>query len=100
MYSLQALWTQARENLKVITIICANKTYAILKVEMAKQRISPSSGPAARALTELGKPALNWVALAAGMGVHATRVSTSEELKREFLAALERQGPSLIEAEL
>ena len=41
MYSIQALWTQAREKLDVVNIICANRTYAILKVEMAKQRITP-----------------------------------------------------------
>ena len=41
MYSLQALWTQAREKLNVLTVVCANRTYAILKVEMAKQRITP-----------------------------------------------------------
>lgn len=99
MYSLQALWTQAREGLAVITIICANHTYAILKVEMAKQRISPASGKAARALTELGKPRIDWVALAGGMGVVASRASTAEKFGEQLRAALKKKdGPSLIEA--
>jgi acetolactate synthase-1/2/3 large subunit len=99
MYSLQALWTQAREGLNVITIICANHTYAILKVEMAKQRITPASGKAARALTELGQPRIDWVALAGGMGVVASRVKTAQEFEEQLKVALKKKdGPSLIEA--
>jgi acetolactate synthase I/II/III large subunit len=98
MYSLQALWTQAREKLRVITVICANRSYAILKVEMAKQKISPSNGPAARALTELGTPPIDWVALAAGMGVAGVRVETCEQLADAFVSGLECDGPMLIEA--
>jgi len=64
MYSLQALWTQAREGLDVLTIVCANHTYAILKVEMAKQRIAPSNGKNAKALTEIGNPPIDWINLA------------------------------------
>ncbi len=64
MYSIQALWTQARERLHVVTIICANRTYAILKVELTKQKIVPSNGQACRALTDIGDPVINWVALA------------------------------------
>jgi len=100
LYSAQALWTQARETLNVTTIICANKTYAILKVEMAKQRISPSNGPAAKALTDISNPPIDWVMLAQGMGVAATRADTCEQLAEQLAAALDRPGPSLIEAAL
>lgn len=98
MYSLQALWTQSRENLKVITVICANSSYAILKLEMAKQRITPSNGPSAQNLTNIGKPRINWVSLAEGMGVRAESCSTCEEMIEAFRKALDYPGPSLIEA--
>ena len=98
MYSVQALWTQARENLKVITIICANRSYQILKVELAKQQIVPSNGPCARALTDIGKPDLNWTEIGEGMGVPSTRATTAEELAEQLRAALGREGPALIEA--
>ena len=98
MYSVQALWTQARENLNVITIICANRTYQILKVELAKQQIVPSNGPCARALTDIGKPELNWTEIGEGMGVPSTRARTAEELAEQLQAAIARDGPSLIEA--
>jgi acetolactate synthase-1/2/3 large subunit len=100
MYSAQALWTQAREGLKVITVICANRTYAILKVEMAKQRITPSNGPASKALTDISNPPIDWVKLAQSMGVSAARADTCEQLAEQFAAALDRPGPSLIEAAL
>ncbi|KAL4444371.1 hypothetical protein ABPG75_012108 [Micractinium tetrahymenae] len=100
MYSLQGLWSQAREGLRVVTIVCANRAYSILKVEMARERITPSNGKAARALTEIGSPAIDWVSLAQGMGVPASRAATCEELAAALQAALKRQGPSLIEAAL
>ncbi|KAL4420103.1 hypothetical protein ABPG77_000584 [Micractinium sp. CCAP 211/92] len=100
MYSLQGLWSQAREGLHVVTVVCANRSYSILKVEMARERINPSNGKAARALTDLGSPAIDWVSLAQGMGVPACRAATCEELAAALRAALERQGPSLIEAVL
>ncbi|PSC72378.1 acetolactate synthase large subunit [Micractinium conductrix] len=100
MYSLQGLWSQAREGARVITIICSNRSYAILKVEMARERITPSTGKAARALTELGTPPIDWVSLAQGMGVPGSRAATCEELAAALTAALARQGPSLIEAAL
>lgn len=100
MYSLQGLWSQAREGLRVVTVICANRAYSILKVEMARERIAPSNGKAAKALTEIGSPAIHWVSLAQGMGVPASRAATCEELAAALRAALVRQGPSLIEAVL
>lgn len=98
LYSVQGLWTQAREGLKVITIICANRNYAILKLEMAKQRISPSNGPAAKTLTDLGSPPVDWQKLSEGFGVPGSKVDTCASMVEAFTKALERNGPSLIEA--
>lgn len=67
---------------------------------MAKQKIMPANGPAAKALTELGRPAVDWVALAQGFGVAASRATTCEELGGHLAAALARPGPSLIEVVL
>ena len=101
MYSIQALWTQARENLRVVTVVCANRTYAILKVEMAKQRITPSNGPAAKSLTDISNPVIDWVKLAQSMGVAASKADTCEQLAAQLAAALDQhQGPHLIEASL
>ncbi|KAF5833363.1 thiamine diphosphate-binding protein [Dunaliella salina] len=99
MYGLQALWTQARERTKVITVICANSTYAILKVECMRQRLPPA-GPATRALTDLGQPALDWCALAQGMGVPSSKASTVQELASAMERGLKEAGPFLIEASL
>lgn len=98
MYSVQALWTQAREGLNVITIICANRSYQILKVELAKQQITPSNGPCARALTDIGAPVIDWVSLAQGLGVPSSRARTVEEFEIQMQSALQNKGPVLIEA--
>ncbi|GIL62820.1 hypothetical protein Vafri_16971 [Volvox africanus] len=99
MYSLQALWSQAREQLPITTIICANSSYAILRVEAARQRL-PGMGPATRSLTDLTGPRLDWVSLAAGMGVPSCRVDTVEGFAMELEAALRLPGPFLIQADL
>ncbi len=99
LYTLQALWTQAREQLDVVTLICANRSYRILQVELARAGIA-EPGAKARALTDLSHPEIDWTALARGFGVPATRVQTTQELARALTAALARSGPSLIEAML
>ncbi|WIA19312.1 hypothetical protein OEZ85_003945 [Tetradesmus obliquus] len=96
MYTLQALWTQAREQLKVLTIICANNTYAILKVEAMRQRTPGTSS----GMTSLSGPAIDWVALATGMGVAAGRTETAEQLAALINQGLEQAGPFLIHAAL
>jgi acetolactate synthase-1/2/3 large subunit len=102
MYSLQALWSQKREECDVVTVICANQRYAILKLELALQRVAAagaaSAGAASRSLTDIASPAIDWVALAQGMGVPGVRCSTAGELADALAAALQRSGPSLIEA--
>jgi acetolactate synthase-1/2/3 large subunit len=97
MYTLQSLWTQARESLDVVTVICANRSYRILQVELARAGVA-EPGPQARALTELTHPELDWVALARGQGVPARRAETAEELVEALQRALAEPGPALIEA--
>jgi acetolactate synthase-1/2/3 large subunit len=97
MYTLQALWTMAREQLDIVTIICANRSYRILQVELARAGIT-APGPAARALADLARPELDWTALAAGLGVPAVRVDCADALVKELSRALATPGPTLVEA--
>ena len=99
MYTVQGLWTQARENLDVTTIIFSNRTYAILHAEMRNVGVKNVGRNATRML-DLEGPALDWVALARGMGVEAALATTCEEFMNLFDAALKRRGPFLIEARL
>jgi acetolactate synthase I/II/III large subunit len=95
MYSLQALWTQAREKLDVVNVVFANRRYAILQGEFAAVGAQP--GPASRELFDLARPALDWVKLAGGMGVEAVRTETLEGFADAFKSACARRGPFLIE---
>ncbi len=97
MYTVQALWTQAREQLDVTTVILANREYAILKHEMKNVGVG-ELGPKAQAMLELNHPELNWVALAQGMGVPAKRVTTADEFVQAFAESIASEGPYLIEA--
>jgi acetolactate synthase-1/2/3 large subunit len=99
MYTLQALWTMARESLRITTVIFANRAYAILKHEYANAGVGP---PGRRALDmlEIGHPDLDWVSLAGGMGVPAARVTTLEGFATQLRAGLESQGPNLVEVVL
>ena len=96
MYTLQALWTQAREGLGVTTLICSNRGYNILKVEMARAGYTPPS-EVVSALTDLDNPPLDWVKLSRGMGVPAVSVESAEDLAKELAQALKEPGPHLIE---
>ena len=97
MYSLQALWTQARESLDVTTVVLANRKYRILNIEY--QRVGAGApGARARSMMDIGNPDLDWVNLANGMGVPACRVTTTDELNRQLAAYLAEPGPKLIEA--
>jgi acetolactate synthase-1/2/3 large subunit len=95
MYSLQALWTQAREKLDVVNIVFANRVYKILFGELRSTGAEP--GRASNTLFDLGRPDLDWVGLARGMGVEAARVETLEGFADTFRAACGRRGPFLIE---
>ena len=95
MYSLQSLWTQARERLDVVNVVFANRRYAILQGELAAVGAQP--GPASRELFDLARPEIRWTKLAEGMGVEAKRVDTREGFADVFRAACSRRGPFLIE---
>ncbi len=102
MYTLQALWTQAREQLNVTTIVYANRAYGILQYELRNvgAQSGDQIGEVARNMMALDNPELNFVQLATGMGVPASRVHTVNELDRALCAALAADGPVLIEAVL
>ena len=99
MYTITALWTYARERLDVTTVICDNRAYAILDGEL--ERVGAAgTGERARALLDLRRPDLDFVALATGMGVPATRATTAEELAEQLARALAEPGPHLVDAVL
>ncbi len=99
MYTLQALWTMAREGLNVTTVVFANRDYAVLKREFSYLGIG---NPGTRALDmfEIGRPDLDWVQLAKGMGVPGTRVTSLAEFAQALRKGLESEGPTLIEVPL
>lgn len=97
MYTLQSLWTQARENLDVTTIIVANRSYAILEYEFSRVEAA-GEGRAARELMDIGRPELDFAGLARSMGVPGTRVTEVPELVSALRGALSEPGPHLIEA--
>ncbi len=97
MYTVQALWTHAREALDIVTIIFANRSYAILHGELRGVGAG-EPGRNAKRMLDLEEPVLQWPKLAAGMGVEAARATTVEEFCKLLQAALSRRGPFLIEA--
>ena len=101
MYTISALWSHARENLDITTVVYANHAYDILRIEL--QRVGAQSGgrrpgPRAEALLDLTPPTLDFVKIAEGMGVPARRVTTAEGLADALRWALSEPGPHLIEA--
>ena len=99
MYTLQALWTQARENLTVTTLVFANRAYKILQVEFDGVGAG-KPGEKAMSMMTIDNPALDFVSLARGMGVPAHRVTTCEELITALSRRLSEQGPGVIEVML
>jgi acetolactate synthase-1/2/3 large subunit len=97
MFTLQALWTQAREQLDVLTIILANRSYAVLRFEIPRVGAQVQE-PLAKNLLDIDRPDIDWVQLAQGLGVEATRVSTAEAFDDALAAMLKQRGPKLIEA--
>lgn len=97
MYTLQALWSQAHEKTKVITVICSNRKYFTIELECLRAGYK-ALGKEAKSLMSLDQPTLDWVQLSRGMGVPAASVTTAEGFIKEFQAALNEPGPYLIEA--
>lgn len=99
MFTLQALWTQARERLDVVTIILANRSYAVLRAEIPRVGAHVEEALAG-SLLDIDRPDIDWVALARGLGVEAVRVTTAEGFDDVFAASMRERGPRLIEAVL
>jgi acetolactate synthase-1/2/3 large subunit len=99
MYTAQALWTMAREGLKVTTVIFANRVYGVLKREYSYLGVG-DPGPRARDLFEIGRPDIDWVHLAKGLGVPGIRVSSMDTFVRALKEGFEGEGPMLIEVGL
>jgi acetolactate synthase-1/2/3 large subunit len=99
MYTLQSLWTMARERLDVTIVILANRRYRILDIEMRRTGAG-TVGPRADEMIDLAHPEPDWIKLAEGLGVQAARAATADEFIREFGAAMREPGPRLIEAVL
>jgi acetolactate synthase-1/2/3 large subunit len=97
MYNLQSLWTHAREALDVTTVIFNNKSYAILNLELNRVGAEPP-GPRARDMLDLRRPDLDFVSLARGMGVNASRAETAEEFTEQLERAIAEPGPHVIDA--
>ncbi len=96
-YTIQCLWTQARERLNVTTVIYANRSYNILNVEYARLGVT-DVGAVAASLFDIGNPEINWVNLANGYGVPAAVANTAEELCALLEQSYLRPGPFLIQA--
>ncbi len=97
MYTVQALWTMARENLNITTVILNNSSYAILNIELARVGVT-NPGPKALSMLDLTNPVIDWVKISEGQGVPAVRAETTEEFHAALKAALAHKGPRLIEA--
>ena len=98
-YTLQALWSMARERLDVTTVIYANRSYAILNIELQRVGIG-QVGARALSMLDLHDPEMNWMQIATGLGVEASRATSCEEFTAQYTSAMARKGPRLIEAVL
>ncbi len=99
MYTLQALWTMARQALNVTTVVFANRDYAVLKREFSYLGVG-NPGPQAREMFEIDRPDLDWVLMAKGMGVPGTQVASLDDFVEALRAGLGGEGPTLIEVPL
>ena len=99
MYTIQSLWTMAREHLDVTVVIFNNSKYSVLEMEFARTGARGGKpGPNAASVLDIGGPDMDFVAIATGMGVSASRATTAEEFNAQFAAAIRAKGPRLIDA--
>ena len=98
-YTLQALWTQARENLNIINVVFANHSYLVLNFELARVGAG-EPGPAAQQMLSLDNPKMDWVRIAEGFGVQARTAKTAGEFDQALVKAIKTGGPQLIVAEI
>jgi acetolactate synthase-1/2/3 large subunit len=99
MYTPQGLWTMAREGLNITTVVFANRAYGVLQREFSGLGVG-APGPRAAALFDIGRPTLDWVHLAKGMGVPGSRVTSLEAFAKALREGFQSDGPTLIEVPL
>jgi acetolactate synthase-1/2/3 large subunit len=97
LYTLQSWWTMARQGLDVTTVLLNNHSYAVLNMELDRVGAA-SAGPRARDMLDLGRPSIDFVHLAKGLGLQAARAETTGEFADELARALATPGPSVVEA--
>jgi acetolactate synthase-1/2/3 large subunit len=95
MYTVQSLWTQAREKLPVTTVIISNRKYAILLGEY--RNVGANPGRTAMDMMDLGNPDIGWVKMAESMGVEAAQATTLDQVADMMSQSFARPGPFLIE---
>ena len=99
MYTIQSLWTMARENLDITVVIFNNRKYSILEMEFARTGARGGTpGPKAASTLDISGPDMDFVAMAQGMGVPASRATTAQEFNSQLEQALQASGPRLIDA--
>lgn len=96
MYTIQSLWTMARERLDITIVIFNNRAYGILESEL--RRVGATPGRKALDMLDLSRPDIDFTSLAIGMGVNAERATTAEEFASALRRALAEPGPRLIDA--
>ncbi|HLH27757.1 MAG TPA: thiamine pyrophosphate-dependent enzyme, partial [Acidimicrobiales bacterium] len=96
LYTLQSWWSMAREDLDVTTVLLNNGSYAVLNMEL--DRVGAAAGPKAREMLDLRRPSIDFVRLASGFGLAASRAETAEAFTEQLGRALATPGPSLVEA--
>jgi acetolactate synthase-1/2/3 large subunit len=97
MYTIQSLWTMAREGLNVTTVLFNNRSYGILNIELQRVGANAAAGPKAQRQLDLSGPDLDFVQIAAGLGVPSERVDTAEALLASLERGIAEPGPRLIE---
>jgi acetolactate synthase-1/2/3 large subunit len=97
LYTVQAWWTMAREDLDVTTVIFNNRSYAVLNMELNRVGVE-GAGPRAKEMLDLSRPDIDFVAIANGLGVPATRATTADEFVEQLRRALATNGPTVVEA--
>ncbi len=99
MYTIQSLWTMARESLDVLVVIFNNQKYSILEIEFMRTGASGGvPGTNAANMLSIGNPILDFVSMAKGLGVSASRATTCEEFNEQMEGAIKSKGPHLIDA--